>query len=1271
MRQTTSLRRLLQAGWATLLLAALFFVGAPAQAQALDQLCDTAFENCRTPLLNLIKNETVAIDVGMWFMEDARFSAELVKRKQAGVPIRILMDPRSNIQHPVQPAILDQLASGGIPMRNRIAKGIEHWKIMIFEGQGVLYFGSANFSEDGFVTATPYVNYVDELIYFTDNVSLLQTFQTRFDDAWTNTKDYADYANPQPLARRYPTYPIDPEVNTPPGEDFINRTVARINAERQQIDVMMYRIDDERATSALINAHNRGIPVRLIVAPDMYHDVTRPTISFHFDRLFMAGIPMKFTVHEGINHGKLSMYHGQGMTIFGSSNWTTPSANSQHENNLFTTKGFIFDYFQGYFNRRWDNSNPVGATETGPFVPLPPDKPLASQPMDLATGVSTTSVRLKWNGGLWGQYYDIYFGTSPDPPLFAANRFLGPTSANVPTQSFQLPTLAPGETYFWKIVSRTAANLTRTSNVFSFTTAPAPPPPPPGASTIVIRTGTIPAADIHGDWAQIADPSAADGFALHNPDRGRGKVAPARSSPANYFEVSFNAPAGVPYHLWIRMRAQNNSASNDSIHAQFSDSVDGSGGAIARIGTAASFEPVLVDGPDGGALSGWGWTDNGWGALGPHIYFAADGRHVLRIQQREDGTIIDQIVLSPDTFIMSPPGPHDHDDTILPGTTGSEPPPPPAGTTIVLWTANLASEGIHGDWVRTADASAAGGFALQNPDRARAKIAPALVSPPNYFEIAFDAPAAVRYHLWVRMRAQNNSLSNDSVHVQFSDAVDSVGNPIVRIGSAVSWEPVLQDGPSGVAPHGWGWTDNGWGAPGPNLYFENAGTHVIRVQQREDGAIIDQIVLSPDSYVTSAPGPHLDDTTILPSTGGSAPPPPPPPPPPPNDETVVLWTADIPAFSVHGSWQPTPDPAAAGGTALRNADLGAAKLAPALQSPQNYIEASFTASAGRAYRVWLRMRADGDSLANDSVHVQFNDSVTSTGNPFARIGSSGSAEFVLQAGPSGASPQGWGWTDNGWGAPGADIYFAASGVHTVRIQQREDGVTIDQIVISPDTFLSAPPGARAGDTTVLERRGSAPPPQPPSAARTIVLWPSSAASLVASGSWQPTTDSTAAGGTGLWNPNANAAKIAPALISPVNFFELSFTAEAATAYHIWVRMRAEGNDKNNDSVHVQFTDSVDAAGAPFAQIGTASSAEVVLQAGSSGALPRGWGWGDNSWDAAGPNFFFASGGVKTLRVQQREDGPIIDQIVISPDAYLSAAPGARRDDAVILPAQQP
>src|SRR5262245_48011844 len=116
--------------------------------------------------------------------------------------------------------------------------------------------------------------------------------------------------------------------------------------------------------------------------------------------------------------------------------------------------------------------------------------------------------------------------------------------------------------------------------------------------------------------------------------------------------------------------------------------------------------------------------------------------------------------------------------------------------TIVLWTANLRPTDIHGDFTRVADASAAGGFALANPDRGRDEIVPALAAPANYIELAFTATQGVPYHLWLRLKAQNDSTSNDSVHAQFSDTVTSTGTPTARIGTTSSLEVMLQDGSS-------------------------------------------------------------------------------------------------------------------------------------------------------------------------------------------------------------------------------------------------------------------------------------------------------------------------------------------------------------------------------------------------------------------------------------------------------------------------------------------
>ncbi len=55
-----------------------------------------------------------------------------------------------------------------------------------------------------------------------------------------------------------------------------------------------------------------------------------------------------------------------------------------------------------------------------------------------------------------------------------------------------------------------------------------------------------------------------------------------------------------------------------------------------------------------------------------------------------------------------------------------------------------------------------------------------LASPANCWEQTFTAQAGQRYHLWVRLRAQNDAVANDSVHLQFSDAVTSTGSVTMR-----------------------------------------------------------------------------------------------------------------------------------------------------------------------------------------------------------------------------------------------------------------------------------------------------------------------------------------------------------------------------------------------------------------------------------------------------------------------------------------------------------
>jgi hypothetical protein len=189
-------------------------------------------------------------------------------------------------------------------------------------------------------------------------------------------------------------------------------------------------------------------------------------------------------------------------------------------------------------------------------------------------------------------------------------------------------------------------------------------------------------------------------------------------------------------------------------------------------------------------------------------------------------------------------------------------------------------------------------------------------------------------------------------------------------------------------------------------------------------------------------------------------------PPPTTYPEIVLYARN--AAKTAGQFRVTADPSAAGGSAEHQPDLGAAKVKDPAAAPANYFDITFNADAGIGYRIWIRAKADGNAYTNDSVYLQFSQSVTSTGAQTYRIGTSSAATFVLED-CSGCAIAGWGWNDNGYGTLGPLIHFAKSGTQTLRVQAREDGISIDQIVLSAAKYLTKAPGALRADATILSK----------------------------------------------------------------------------------------------------------------------------------------------------------------------------------------------------------
>ncbi len=606
----------------------------PMVLQAQERLCDPAFEDCRTPLWNLIDAETVGIDVAFWFMQDSSYATKLVNKFKAGVPVRVIVDPRANPTYAGNEAVLDQLKAAGIPMRYKLSDGIVHWKMMLFAGQNKLEFSGANYSGNFFVPDAPNVNYMDEAIYFTNDLSLIQSFKTKYDDVWTNTVQYANYANiTGPLTRKYPTFAINPELNFPPSvdssQDFMARTQQNLNLETKKIDIIMYRITNQGYSDAAIAAVKRGIPIRLIHEPDEYRNLERQWDSWNVDRMYMAGVQIKMRKHLGLNHQKSVLLYGRGLTIFGSSNWTGPSSNSQLEHNYFTTKPWFFQWFVDQFERKWNST-----TENEPFVPLPPGQPANLFPVNASIAQPTT-ITLQWEGGPWAHNYDIYFGTSSNPPLLVANASTTQSGAQAGqpllqtgspddgvNETYKLEiTLQPGTTYFWRIVSKTMANQTANGQVWSFTTAGTQTPP--AAPTGLTATASA-ATRIDLAWTDVANETSYRVERSANGFTGWSEIASPTQNQQTYSDTQVSSQQTCFY----RIRAAN------------------SGGFSAYSNTASATTPAIApvllnDGPRAMVLHSPLFTREPFALTSPLLNPIVDQRtRVMLFAQNVDPNIV-------------------------------------------------------------------------------------------------------------------------------------------------------------------------------------------------------------------------------------------------------------------------------------------------------------------------------------------------------------------------------------------------------------------------------------------------------------------------------------------------------------------------------------------------------------------------------------------------------------------------------------------------------
>lgn len=137
-----------------------------------------------------------------------------------------------------------------------------------------------------------------------------------------------------------------------PGDACLRKLQQLCRDAKSTLDVCVFTIADDRLADALLDAHTRGVRIRIISDNDKRFDDGSDIV-----RLSAAGIPLRIDRSPYHMHHKFAVFDGRLMAN-GSFNWTRTASASNFENLVVSSDSYLVKVFGGQFNRMWQSFEP-------------------------------------------------------------------------------------------------------------------------------------------------------------------------------------------------------------------------------------------------------------------------------------------------------------------------------------------------------------------------------------------------------------------------------------------------------------------------------------------------------------------------------------------------------------------------------------------------------------------------------------------------------------------------------------------------------------------------------------------------------------------------------------------------------------------------------------------------------------------------------------------------------------------------------------------------
>ena len=295
-------------------------------------------------LLSEIDNSNSTIDIALYgYREVPEITSALKRAKSRGVRIRYVCDSLYDTSRNYYPdnEVIEKLASSYRSDRSSsqtLSNMLMHNKFLIFDNKTV-YTGSMNLSSTG--TSGFDVNSI--IIIKSKEVANLYTKEF---EQMLNGKFHTE-KNIFTTNRKFLLDNSEIEIYFSPKDKPTNRILELIKNAKTYIYIPTFLITHNEIATELINAHNRGVDVRIII--DANSVTTRNT---KHSQLRKSGIMLKTENYAGKLHAK-TMIIDDTYFVSGSMNFSNSGANKNDENLVIIKDKDIAKLHKNFFLYLW------------------------------------------------------------------------------------------------------------------------------------------------------------------------------------------------------------------------------------------------------------------------------------------------------------------------------------------------------------------------------------------------------------------------------------------------------------------------------------------------------------------------------------------------------------------------------------------------------------------------------------------------------------------------------------------------------------------------------------------------------------------------------------------------------------------------------------------------------------------------------------------------------------------------------------------------------